>query len=179
MKHLLFLFTIATIVFNTKDLQAKNIPPRYIQTSSITDTARLADLDAYWEELARTVNEGDFEGYSNAYHEDAVVVFAVGQNKSSVPIATALANWKQGFMNTKAGKQFDKVAFRLSQRIGNETTAHETGIFHFQSKNNKGEITNDAYVHFEMLLVKKDNSWIALMEYQKETATQNQWDAIK
>ena len=32
-------------------------------------------------------------------------------------------------MDTKAGKIRASVEFRFSQRIGGETTAHETGIF--------------------------------------------------
>ncbi|NNE14658.1 MAG: hypothetical protein HKN51_06755, partial [Saprospiraceae bacterium] len=100
---------------------------------SLSDSTRLAELDLYWNELTRTVKEGDYEGYGAAYHPDAVVVFTNGKTKKSVPISTALLNWKQGFDNTKIGLTNDAVEFRLSQRIGNETTAHETGIFHYKS----------------------------------------------
>ena len=36
-------------------------------------SARLNGLDAYWREAARTVREGDFEGYKATYHPDAVL----------------------------------------------------------------------------------------------------------
>lgn len=36
----------------------------------------------------------------------------------------------------------------------------------------------DDYVHFEMLLVKR-NGWKLLMEYQKGPATEEEWDAAE
>ena len=48
------------------------------------DSLRLAELNNFWAEVSRTVNEGDFEGYKATYHEDAVVVFTTGENKASI-----------------------------------------------------------------------------------------------
>ena len=129
--------------------------------------------------LSQTVREGDFEGYKAAYHEDAVVIFATGENKFSLPISKALAGWKQGFMDTKAGKVKADVKFRFSQRIGDETTAHETGIFYYSAQDKDGKSIASSYTHFEMLFVKRDGSWYGLMEYQRSTATQEEWEALK
>ncbi len=155
----------------------KNDPNTTVQPNK--DSARIVELDYFWAELARTVREGDFESYKAAYHEDAVVVFASGKNKVSVSIAEALASWKQGFIDTKTGKKQDNVEFRFSQRIGNETTAHETGIFIFTSADSKGKILAKYITHFEMLLVKRNNTWYALMEYQRSDGTEEQWEALK
>lgn len=143
------------------------------------DSARLAELDQYWTELSRTVREGDLEGYAATYHEDAVVIFASGKNKVSLPISTALAGWKQGFQDTKAGKVSSDVSFRFSQRIGSETTAHETGIFYYTSGDGTSENKASYITHFEMLLVKRNGLWIGLMEYQKSDATEEEWEALK
>jgi len=179
MKLHLLLLTIAFLVSN-KPLDAKQLQNQsHLSTKASKDSLRLAELDDYWIELSRTVNEGDFEGYKAAYHEDAVVIFASGQNKVSLPITTALANWKQGFSDTKAGKTKDGVEFRFSQRIGDETTAHETGIFHFKSIDSNGKILGDYLVHFEMLFVKRNDVWIALMEYQRSEATEEEWEALE
>ena len=142
------------------------------------DPSRIEQLDAYWDALSQTVKDGNFEGYESLYHPDAVIVFAVGQNKTSVPISKAMENWKQGFLDTQSGKVSANVEFRFSQRIGNETTAHETGIFHYQSKNSDGELTADSYIHFEMLFVKMNGQWLSTMEYQKSQATKEEWDAL-
>ncbi len=38
------------------------------------DTGILAELDAVWAEVSRTVVEGDFDGMAAVYHKDAVLV---------------------------------------------------------------------------------------------------------
>ena len=143
------------------------------------DSLRIAELNQYWAEISRTVAEGDFEGYAAAYHEDAVVVFTTGENKTSVSIAKALANWKPGFIDTKAGKTINNVSFRFSQRVGSETTAHETGIFAFQSKDGTGKTSPKQYVHFDALLIKRDTTWLMVMEYQKSKATKAEWNLLE
>lgn len=134
---------------------------------------RLAELDAFWNEISRTVREGDFEGMKATYHDDAVLVSL----KSATPIANALARWKTGLDETKAGKRKASVQFRFSKRIGDAATAQESGIFLYATTGPDGK-TQQSYIHFEELLVKK-GSWKALMEYQKNEATQAEWDALQ
>lgn len=163
------LVTIQTITANTPVLPTFEIN---------ADSLRIAELDKYWETLSKTVSDGDFEGYKAAYHPDAVVIFATGENKASVSLAKALAGWKQGFDDTKAGKNKAGVTFRFSQRIGDETTAHETGIFNYWTADANGENKQGILIHFEMLLVKKEGKWLGVMEYQKEPATEEEWVAL-
>lgn len=135
--------------------------------------AASAELDAFWAEVSRTVAEGDFEGYAATYHRDAILVgVATG---TSYPIALALTGWQQGFEDTKGGKVMANVEFRFTQRLNDETTAHETGIFHYMARPEEGEAT-DQYLHFEALLV-KTNRWKMMMEYQKAPATKEEWAA--
>ena len=152
MKKIL-LFTMIALIASIETAKAnhhKNNDHFIIET--INDSIRLTEIDRYWKELSRTVREGDFLGYKNAYHEDTIVIFATGKNKKSIPLSKALAGWKQGFVDTKNGKVKSDVEFRFSQRIGDETTAHETGIFHYSSMDNTGRYIADEFVHFEMLL---------------------------
>lgn len=131
------------------------------------------ELDDYWAEVSRTVAEGDFEGYSAAYHPDAVVIFGM----ASQSISSALAGWEQGFTDTRAGRTESSVAFRFSERRNDDTTAHETGIFRFAARSGSGDGAAQ-YIHFEALLVKRDG-WKMLMEYQQEPATAAEWDALR
>lgn len=151
----------------------------YIELEDPADSLRLAELDLFWTKLANTVQEGDFDGYKAAYHDDAVVIFASGKNNVSIPISKALEGWRQGFMDTKMGKTKDSVQFRFSQRIGDDTTAHETGIFIYTSSDINGEVKAKFTIHFEMLLVKRNNGWVSMMEYQKANATDEEWAALK
>lgn len=147
--------------------------------NSIADSTRIEELNSFYSNLSKTVAEGDFDNYSKAYHEDAVVIFAFDENKISLPIAKALAGWKQGFVDTKNGKNTSSVEFRFSQRIGNETTAHDTGIFVYTTSNSDGSNKVEYPIHFEMLLVKRNNKWLGVMEYQKSKASKKEWEALK
>ena len=132
-----------------------------------------AELDAYWAEVSRTVDEGDFEGYGALYHPDAVLVV---QDNATYPIEAALAGWKQGFDDTRAGRADAGVDFRLTGRLHDATTAYETGIFRYTLDPEEGESVV-ALIHFEALLVKRDGRWLMLMEYQKNPATDAEWAA--
>jgi len=137
--------------------------------------ARLKELDAFWAEVSRTVREGDFEGYSATCHPTGVLVSGI--KKMSQPLAKALARWRQDFTDTRSGKVKGRVAFRFAQRLGDDTTAHETGIFCYTSTDAQGQVRQE-YIHFEELLV-KNGRWQGLMEYQKSRATRAEWEALK
>lgn len=139
------------------------------------DTDIAAELDAIWAEISRSVSAGDFEAYAANYHSDAVLVHL--GSASSEAIAAALANWKPGFDETRSGTKTAGVSFRFSQRLIGQTTAHETGIFHYWSRSADSELS-ESYVHFEALLVKKDGDWKLTMEYQKEPATEAEWTVL-
>jgi hypothetical protein len=171
MKHLLF---------NTFQLLICMVATQAIcQTNPSSDSVRIAELNRYWTEVSRTVREGDFEGYAATYHKDAVCVFTTGKNKRSASIEMQLALWKKDFVDTKAGKSKNNVAFRFTQRVGDTTSAHETGIFYFTSVDKDGKVLSQGAVHFESLLVKRKGTWLALMEYQKAKASQDEWEALK
>lgn len=133
-----------------------------------------AELDNYWAEVARTVREGDSRGYARLYHPDAVLV-SQGPGTSQ-PIGQALAEWEQGFLDTREGRARASVAFRFTQRLHDETTAHETGIFRY-TFNPEGGQAAVVMVHFEGLLVRKNGNWLMVMEYQKQPATDAEWEA--
>ena len=133
-------------------------------------------MDAFWTEVSRSVQEGDFEGYAATCHPQGVLVSEAKQ--TSYTLVKALAGWKQGFLDTKAGKMKAGVEFHFSHRIGDETTAHETGIFRYVTIDNSGQETA-AHIHFAALLVKNNGRWQVLMEHQKTTATEKEWSALK
>lgn len=136
---------------------------------------RVAELDAYWAEVSRCVKEGDFEGYEVTFHRDAVLVS--GSKNEAYPISKALKRWKPDFTGAKSGEIKADVAFKFTMRLGDATTAHETGMFLYSRVNADGTRIA-AYIHLEALLVKKRGKWKAIMEYQKSEGTKEQWDRI-
>jgi ketosteroid isomerase-like protein len=143
---------------------------------AVEEAARLTELNAYWAEVSRTVQAGDFQGYVATCHDEGVLVS--GTNGKCHPLAQALARWKREFDATKAGTRTSSVSFRFSKRLGDETTAHESGIFLYSWSNAEGKVTNE-YIHFEALLRKQPTGWKILMEYQKSKASVDEWDALR
>ena len=143
--------------------------------TSPEDKTRLRELDNYWAVVSRAVGEGDFETYKATCHEQGILV--AGIKKTTQPLAKALARWKQEFDDTKAGKMKASVTFRFASRIGDATTAHETGIFLYTQTSEGKSI--EEYIHFEALLIKQDGKWLILMEYQKAKATKEEWEGMK
>ena len=80
-------------------------------------------------------------------------------------------------MDTKAGKTKASVVFRFRQRLGDEATAHESGIFLYTATDADGKDTRK-YVHFEALLLKRDG-WKTMMEYQESKATVEEWNGLR
>lgn len=149
-------------------------PLRARAASTAETEARLSELNKFWAEVSRAVGKGDYEAYRATCHTDGVLVS--GSSKKSVPLAKALAGWKQGFADTKAGTIQAGVQFKFTQRWGDATTAHETGIFRYFTVKADGQ-PKEEFVHFEVLLVKK-GTWQTLMEYQKSTASKAEWEAL-
>ena len=146
----------------------------FSQNAEISEENRFEELNSYWAEVSRAVNEGDFEAYAATCHSKATLVSGVG--KAAYPLSEALARWKKDFDDTKAGVRKSSVEFRFSQRLGDGKAAHETGIFHysFEQDGKKGS----EYINLEALLV-KEGTWKIMMEYQKSKATKEEWDKLK
>lgn len=136
---------------------------------------RLKELDAYWAEVSRAVNTGDFEAYAATCNPEGVLV--AGTRKTSTPLASALQKWKREFDDTRAGRMKASVRFKFAQRIGDATTAHETGMFLYAFTGSDGVEVRE-YIHLEALLTKKDGRWLILMEYQKAKGTQAEFEAL-
>jgi len=139
-----------------------------------SDSLRLTELDKYWKEVSRTIDEGDFEGYAATFHEKAVYVSDI--RGETYPIVNALVRWKKDFDDTKAGLRKSSVEYKFNKRLGDSTTAHESGIFCYSFEVN-GE-KKSYYINFDGLLVKED-SWKMMMEYQKSEATSQDWDKLE
>ena len=141
----------------------------------ISGSSRLEQLDAYWAEVSRCVREGDFAGYKATCHKDGVLVS--GSKGKAYPLSVALERWEQDFIDTKSGKVKANVEFRFSRRLGDSTTAHETGMFCYTSEKPDGTVTKD-YIHLEALLIKR-GGWKMLMEYQKFRGTEQEWNRLR
>jgi ketosteroid isomerase-like protein len=166
----------AILMFAAISLPAGGTTQEKANVSDETAQARLAELDAYWAEVSRAVREGDFKAYAATCHPEGVLVSGV--KKMSQPLATALARWEKDFTATREGKVRGNVKFRFSQRLGDATTAYETGVFRYTTLTDGAEPKYE-YMRLEALLVKRGDVWKILMENQIGPATQAEWDALR
>lgn len=143
--------------------------------SAQTDAEITDDLNVYWSQVISAVEEGDFDGYANTFHIDAVLVSDV--SGQSYPIAKALSGWKAGFDSTANGEITVSLEFKMSKRLHDDSTAHETGIFKYQSTDQGGK-TVTALIHFESLIIKQGNDWKMIMERQIKPASDDEWNAL-
>ena len=70
------------------------------------------------------------------------------------------------------------VDFHFTQRLYDQTTAHETGMFRYYTIDKQGK-HSEFIAHMNALLIKKEGKWLIMMEYQKSKMTRAQWDALK
>ena len=144
-------------------------------TETSREAERIAELDAYWSTVARAVKEGDFELYRSTCHPEAVYVNGI--RKQSYPLTKALARWKKEFDDTRDGSRTSGLELRFSQRLGDATTAHETGMFLYTATLPDGKKIHE-FIHLEALLVRVDGDWKVFMEYQKSVGTEAEWKAL-
>jgi hypothetical protein len=163
MKNIISLILI--VAFNSLSI--------FAQSADSDNSLRLAELNTYWSEVSRAVNEGDFEAYIMTCDVKGVLVDGAG--KKAYLLTDALKRWKKDFTDTKSGIRQSSVEFRFSQRLGDSKAAHETGIFLYTFEQD-GKKKKD-YINFEALLV-KDGTWKIMMEYQKSKATKEDWDKL-
>lgn len=155
-------------------LTFSNAMPCCSQEDSAKSPNIIQELNDYWNEVSRTVREGDFLGYSDTCHPKGVLVSGIKQ--TSYPLQQALQKWKPGFEDTQAKRMKASVDFRFSRRLHDATTAHETGIFRYSTTKNGKEAVE--FIHFEGLLSKTPKGWKILMEHQKSSASEADWNQL-
>jgi len=131
------------------------------------------ETDLLYRTIIETVKKVDFERMGSAYHDDAVVVTS---NKST-PIKSVLKRWKKEGEQLQKDGGFARVKFRFLNRIVNEETAFESGIFRYSTVDKLG-VETIFYAHFEDLNIKKDGKWLTMMEHQTKTATEKEWNDL-
>ncbi len=126
-----------------------------------------------WSVISRAVKNANIDAMASTYHPDAVLV----SDSETRPIRDALEGWGKGMKDSKENGNAARVAFRFSSRQDDEHSAFERGIFKYTSIDSSGN-EEHLFMHFESLLVKKDDRWLYLMERQLEVTDEASWNAL-
>ncbi len=139
-------------------------------TSVTAHPQKQYETDYLYRTIIETVQTVDFERMGSTYHVDAVMVTP----KKSTPITSVLKRWKKEGEKIQKNGGFARVKFRFINRIVNETTAFESGIYRYTITDKLG-LETVFYSHFEDLNVKKNGKWLTMMEHQTKSATEEEW----
>ena len=160
----LFLVVVAVVCLG---IALSSAPVRAAEPSS-------EEIDrTVWNVISRTVVEQDIDGMAATYHPDAVLVSARG----TTLIADQLVIWGEGMEDQKAAGASATVSFRFETRLDGEATAFESGMFKY-TEIDAGDNESSGYVPFEALLVKKDGTWLIVMERQLPVSDESAWNAL-
>lgn len=149
-----------------------------VGTAHAQADAVAAQIDEYWTEVARTVAEGDLEGYWANFHPDAV---GVGRDTSGTLRTRLIAEQYErsiaGTAEVRAGRVWRRIEFRLASRLHDSATAHVVGLSHFR-RTAEGDPPVDRYDGVDSYLVRRNGRWVMLLNFQAGPATKAEWDAL-
>ena len=131
------------------------------------------ELDALWARVSQSVTTGDPDLYLSTYHPDAIFVSA--RRGITRTVAEDVEANRAVWNDTREGRARRSVAFRFTERLHGQASAHEVGIFRYASTEADGS-TSVFLIHFEAALVKKNGVWLQLLELQTSDATEAEWE---
>lgn len=133
------------------------------------------ELEQFWQQAQKTIIAGDFDGYAATFADNGILVSDIA--KTSYPISKALARWKKGFDDTKAGKMQAGVSFKFTSSLVSENTAHQSGYFYYYSIDDKGK-KSPFIAKFEALLSKSSGQWKIVMERHIQQVDITIWNSL-
>lgn len=133
-----------------------SIGSSYSQTKT-----NLQDINATWAKFYKAFETLDYTLMAEIHAKDLV---RVSGGKRIIDYDTYINNYKVGFERDKAAEQTSEISLRFFERINNETTASERGIY--KLIRNKGTEKEQAYYgQFHVIFKKIDNEWKITLDY--------------
>lgn len=140
------------------------------QTDSV-----VAELDAFWATVSKSVTQWSVAAQKATYHPDAVGVYGTAASYSTRLVWADFAARAADSATANNAPRNPGLEFRFSSRVHDANTAHEVGLYHYWAD---GE--EHYYGTVGSYLVKKDGQWLILVEIQfKPAVTKADWDALR
>ena len=134
----------------------------------------VAELDAFWAGVVKSVVEWSLPAQKATYHSDAVGVYGTAAEYTTSNVWAGFAAREADTSATEAPNRQRILEFRFSSRVHDASTAHEVGLYHFWA-----EGRDHYYGTVDSYLVKKDGRWLILVEVQFEPpVSKADWDAL-
>ena len=145
------------------------------RTASGQTDSVVAELDAFWADVVNSVTQWSTAAQKATYHPDAVGAYGTAASYTTRLVWAEFAAREADSASTANPARQRILEFRFSSRVHNANTAHEVGLYHFWAEGRE-----HYYGRVDSYLVKRDGSWLILVEIQFEPAvTKAEWDAMR
>ena len=142
------LILVVFLVFYTNNSQAQNIE-------------NLKAINAVWAKFYSAFETLDYTQMADIHSKDLV---RVSSGVNILDYDTYIDNYKINFQRDKEYKQTNTISLRFFERINNDDTASERGIY--KLVRNKGTEKEGAYYgQFHVIFKKIDGEWKIIMDY--------------
>lgn len=165
----MFLRALATLLLLVPAIALAQRPPSAPQP---TNPAILKAIDAdIWVPYSKAFAEGKVNDYIALHSKSLLRV--MGDLKFVDPYDGFVKNMQEMFDSLKQQNARVSIQFRFTERIANQDTASERGIYEFVMTDAKGKVTKN-YSRFHNFLKKEGGKWKIVMDYdngEKGTVT--------
>lgn len=124
-------------------------------------TLNLKDINTVWAKFYKAFETLDYTLMAEIHSEDLV---RVSGGRRILDYDTYIANYKASYKRDKDANQTSHISLRFFERINNDSTASERGIY--KLVRNKGTNKEQAYYgQFHVLFKKIDGEWKITTDY--------------
>ncbi|WP_412560315.1 YybH family protein [Winogradskyella sp. MIT101101] len=139
---------IVVLIFSTTSICAQNLD-------------NLKAINAVWGKFYKAFETLDYTLMADIHAEDLV---RVSGGKLILDYETYITNYKTNFERSKATGQTSDISLRFFERINNNSTASERGIYKL-TRNKGTENEQSYYGQFHVLFKKIDGEWKITLDY--------------
>jgi len=130
-------------------------------TSIAQNSDNLKAINTVWSKFYKAFETLDYTLMVDIHSKDLV---RISGGKRILDYDTYINNYKSGFERDKKANQTSHISLRFFERINNDSTASERGIY--KLVRNKGTEKEQAYYgQFHVLFKKIDGQWKITMDY--------------
>ncbi len=136
----------------------------------------LKDINKVWAKFYLAFETLDSEPMAEIHSKKLI---RISGGKRILDYKSYITNYKATFQNSKHNNVTNTIALRFFERINNDSTASERGIY--KLTRNKGQNNEKSYyVKFHVLFIKEEGAWKILMDYDStEGDTIGETDFLK
>ncbi len=133
----------------------------FVSTSNAQSIDNLKIINTVWSKFYKAFETLDYTLMAEIHAKELV---RISGGKRILDYDTYVNNYKSGYKRDKETNQTSNISLRFFERINNDSTASERGIY--KLVRNKGTEKEKAYYgQFHVLFKKTNDEWKIIMDY--------------